>query len=159
MPPSSFLPGIDSFDDGVNMDSSAASAIAAEIEKYFPSLLEQLSITELEDLLSSKIVTSLGETNTVALLEWLLETMGTSSVVSFVEDLIATSGDNRGPTLIRTVWTLLAISTIVLTARLLVKLKTTQRLYYDDGCMLAALVHLPRFLKTNVTSVNLPTAH
>lgn len=47
---------------------------------------------------------------------------------------------NLAPPVLRTVWILLAISTIVVTTRLAVKLRTTRRLYTDDGLMGTALV-------------------
>ncbi|KAI9695654.1 MAG: hypothetical protein M1820_008501 [Bogoriella megaspora] len=46
---------------------------------------------------------------------------------------------NRGPLLQRAVWVLLGLSTVVILGRLLVKCKTTRRLYYDDLLMLLAL--------------------
>lgn len=45
-----------------------------------------------------------------------------------------------GPTMIRTIWVLLSISTIVFFARLYVKLRTVRRLFYDDLSMVVALV-------------------
>ncbi|KAI5203880.1 hypothetical protein E4T39_03931 [Aureobasidium subglaciale] len=44
------------------------------------------------------------------------------------------------PPVIRIVWVLLAISTIVVTTRLAVKYRTTHRLYLDDGLMAIALL-------------------
>jgi nicotinamide riboside transporter PnuC len=51
-----------------------------------------------------------------------------------------TTDDNRAPPVQRTVWILLAISTIVIFTRLVVKLRTTRRLYLDDALMILALV-------------------
>ncbi|KEQ95350.1 hypothetical protein AUEXF2481DRAFT_29434 [Aureobasidium subglaciale EXF-2481] len=44
------------------------------------------------------------------------------------------------PPVVRIVWVLLAMSTIVVTTRLAVKYRTTRRLYLDDGLMAVALV-------------------
>jgi hypothetical protein len=41
---------------------------------------------------------------------------------------------------IKIVWILLAMSTIVVTTRLVIKFRTTRRLYLDDGLMALALV-------------------
>lgn len=40
----------------------------------------------------------------------------------------------------RLVWTLLALSTVVMTLRIWTKVRKTHRLYYDDGVMVVALV-------------------
>lgn len=49
---------------------------------------------------------------------------------------------NLGPVALRTVWSLLAISTLVVLARLVVKCKITRRVYWDDFLMVLALVSL-----------------
>lgn len=41
---------------------------------------------------------------------------------------------------VRVVWVLLGISTVVVTTRLTIKFRTTRRLYLDDGLMALALV-------------------
>lgn len=41
---------------------------------------------------------------------------------------------------VRVVWVLLGMSTIVVTTRLTIKFRTTRRLYLDDGLMAFALV-------------------
>ncbi|KAG9924616.1 hypothetical protein KCV05_g7977, partial [Aureobasidium melanogenum] len=40
---------------------------------------------------------------------------------------------------VRVVWVLLGISTVVVTTRLAIKFRTTRRLYLDDGLMALAL--------------------
>jgi len=47
---------------------------------------------------------------------------------------------NLGPRLVKTVWCLLALSTVVLCARFFVKIKTVRKLYIDDYLMMIALV-------------------
>ena len=44
------------------------------------------------------------------------------------------------PPVLRTVWVLLAISTVVVLTRFAVKFRTTRRLYMDDGLMTLAVV-------------------
>ena len=55
--------------------------------------------------------------------------------------------DNLGPLVLRTLWTLLAISTVIVSARIVVKCKTTRRIYWDDLLMVLALVRrIPQWL-------------
>ena len=56
------------------------------------------------------------------------------------------SNDDLGPLALRTIWTLLSISTVVILARLVVKYKTTRRIYWDDFLMVLALVSGLRIL-------------
>lgn len=51
-----------------------------------------------------------------------------------------TPDDNLGPLTLRTLWTLLGISTVFIFARLVVKCRTTRRIYWDDFLMVLALV-------------------
>lgn len=48
--------------------------------------------------------------------------------------------NSRGPLLLRTIWTLIGISSVVLIARIWTKLVKARRLYADDICMVFALV-------------------
>lgn len=48
---------------------------------------------------------------------------------------------------VRVVWVLLGISTIVVTTRLTIKFRTTRRLYLDDGLMAFALVSQAKCLE------------
>lgn len=48
--------------------------------------------------------------------------------------------DNRGPLLLRVVWILLGLSSIAVAARTYVKIRTTRRVYWDDGLMILAWV-------------------
>lgn len=47
---------------------------------------------------------------------------------------------NRKNIILRTVWILLAFSTIIMFARIYVKCKTVRRIYYDDALMVVAMV-------------------
>lgn len=47
---------------------------------------------------------------------------------------------NQGPALIGTIWTLLALSILVVGLRLYAKLTTARRIYVDDWLMVTALV-------------------
>lgn len=49
---------------------------------------------------------------------------------------------NQGPALIGTIWTLLALSILVVCLRLYAKLKTARRIYVDDWLMVTALVRI-----------------
>lgn len=48
--------------------------------------------------------------------------------------------ENLGPMLIKTTWSLLGISSIVVSARLFVKIRTLRKLFVDDYLMILALV-------------------
>ena len=48
--------------------------------------------------------------------------------------------ESRGPLLLRTIWVLIGISSVVLIARIWTKLAKARRLYADDICMILALV-------------------
>ncbi|KAL9067258.1 MAG: hypothetical protein Q9157_006879 [Trypethelium eluteriae] len=50
--------------------------------------------------------------------------------------------DNLGPLSLRIIWILLSISTVIVGARLVVKCKTTRRIYWDDFLMILALVSI-----------------
>jgi len=47
---------------------------------------------------------------------------------------------NLGPSVLRTLWTLLAVSSIFVAARLFVKCRMIRRLYWDDLMVVIALV-------------------
>lgn len=51
-----------------------------------------------------------------------------------------TADIDLSPPVVRVVWVLLGISTVVVTTRLTIKYRTTRRLYLDDGLMALALV-------------------
>lgn len=48
--------------------------------------------------------------------------------------------DDKGPMVLRTVWVLISISTLVVLARIYTKVRKTHRLYWDDFLMMLALV-------------------
>lgn len=48
--------------------------------------------------------------------------------------------DNQGPLLLRTVWGLISLATLVVCGRIYTKLLKTRRLYWDDACIIVALV-------------------
>lgn len=73
-------------------------------------------------------------------MEHLLSKMSKSQVANVIKALAGIEGPNIGAEMMRIVWVLLCLSTIVLTARLFVKWKSTRRLFYDDYCMMFALV-------------------
>jgi len=50
----------------------------------------------------------------------------------------------QGPLLLRTVWVLLSISSVVVLGRIYSKVRKTRRLYWDDVLMLGALVRASR---------------
>lgn len=52
----------------------------------------------------------------------------------------AMSGPNMASSVITTIWSLLAVSTIILCLRLAVKLRIMRRLYFDDLCVIFAWV-------------------
>ena len=58
----------------------------------------------------------------------------------FAGERKATPDVDLAPPVVRTIWILLAMSTLVVTTRLAVKYRTTRRLYLDDGFMAIALV-------------------
>ncbi|CAD0019413.1 unnamed protein product, partial [Aureobasidium pullulans] len=57
----------------------------------------------------------------------------------FAGERKATPDVDLAPPVVRTIWILLAMSTLVVTTRLAVKYRTTRRLYLDDGLMAIAL--------------------
>ncbi|KAF2149765.1 hypothetical protein K461DRAFT_323301 [Myriangium duriaei CBS 260.36] len=50
------------------------------------------------------------------------------------------ANDNLGPQMMCTIWILLAISTLVVFARVFVKLRTTRRLWWDDHLLILAMI-------------------
>ena len=60
--------------------------------------------------------------------------------------------ENRGPAVLYTTWILIAISTLVVAARLWTKIRRAHRLYYDDGLMVVALVSA--YWRSNEVSSN-----
>jgi hypothetical protein len=66
--------------------------------------------------------------------------MSKSQIARVIKALAGINGPNIGAEMMRIVWVLLAISTFVLSARLFVKWKSTRRFFYDDYCMIFALV-------------------
>ncbi|THZ01875.1 hypothetical protein D6C92_00952 [Aureobasidium pullulans] len=58
----------------------------------------------------------------------------------FAGERKATPDVDLAPPVVRTIWILLAMSTLVVTTRLAVKYRTTRRLYLDDGLMAIALI-------------------
>lgn len=48
--------------------------------------------------------------------------------------------NDLAPSLLGPLWALLGVSMTVVAGRIFVKLRTTRRIYYDDGLMLLALV-------------------
>jgi hypothetical protein len=65
---------------------------------------------------------------------------GSSVASSLLSGLPSYPDENRGPTLLRTIWILISLSTVVVLARLYTKLIKTRRLYVDDGFLVSALV-------------------
>lgn len=55
-------------------------------------------------------------------------------------DLVTSENITHGPALLKTIWSLVAISTIVLAARLWVKWTHARRIFLDDWIMVLALV-------------------
>lgn len=79
----------------------------------------------------------------------LLASLSKSQLASVFKTLGASTDTSTGGSLIRVVWSLIAISTLVVTARLLIKWSVGRRIFYDDACMILALVcagHDPRML-------------
>lgn len=81
-----------------------------------------------------------------------LSAMSTEQLITIIKALDSSEDVNVGTNMLRTVWVLLAISTLVLIARLAVKLRTVRRVYYDDAIIIAALVSLnPAFQDLYIT--------
>ncbi|KAL1302404.1 hypothetical protein AAFC00_002803 [Neodothiora populina] len=66
--------------------------------------------------------------------------MGTRQLINTLKTLVANHDTNRGAPMMRVIWILLAISTIVIFCRLLVKWRTMRRIFYDDALIVAALI-------------------
>lgn len=61
-------------------------------------------------------------------------------VAAIYASLKDSSNANQGPILMRIIWTLLALSILVVGLRLYAKLTTARRIYVDDWLMVTALV-------------------
>jgi len=70
----------------------------------------------------------------------LLTSMTKSQIADFFKTLGVSTDANRGGPMICVVWSLTVISTLVVTARLLIKWRVGRRIFYDDACMIIALV-------------------
>jgi len=88
----------------------------------------------------------------VGALKALILKLNDAQQVALLDSIFASSRDETadvdlsGP-VNRIVWVLLGISTIVVSTRLVIKLRTTRRLYLDDGLMAVGLVsHTPCLL-------------
>jgi hypothetical protein len=81
------------------------------------------------------LIVKLNETQQSALLERLF---------SLARD--ETADIDLSAPVVKIVWILLAVSTLVVTTRLIIKFRSTRRLYLDDGLMALALVSWTSYL-------------
>lgn len=114
--------------------SEKLSSLSAIVEALQDGSLTAQGIEEL--MSAAGVQSTMDATELASLLSY----MTTSQLVAAIKSLISNNDENIGGSMIRTVWVLLAISTLVLFARLLVKWRTVRRIFWDDACMISALV-------------------
>lgn len=66
--------------------------------------------------------------------------MATQATAELMAQMANMTDRNRGPGLLHTVWSLLAVSTLVVAGRLLAKTRRTSRIYWDDLALVLALL-------------------
>lgn len=119
--------------------------MAAISEADLPGLLAELKSGNLSSEAITGYLTHMNITAMAApQLGVFLSAMSESQIASILKTIVTHDDTNAGAEMVRTLWVLICFSTVVLSARLFVKWRTSRRLFHDDICMLCALVRIYR---------------